>query len=187
MTCQLPMTLELTRKNGADPERFLLRFAGKEDIAGIQKLQDAVYDALPDKSIFMKDTEEEISTSIDLDWCLVTEAADGRLAAYTVVVANRISPQNLGHYLDYSEEEMRECVTYDTTYVHPDFRGYGLQRLFIPMKDEAGRSMGARWALCTVAPDNTHSLSNVNALGFEVIGRKEMYGGKDRFVLRKEL
>ena len=80
MTCQLPMTLELTRKNGADPERFLLRFAGKEDIAGIQKLQDAVYDALPDKSIFMKDTEEEISTSIDLDWCLVTEAADGRLA-----------------------------------------------------------------------------------------------------------
>ncbi|HAE79983.1 MAG TPA: GNAT family N-acetyltransferase, partial [Lachnoclostridium sp.] len=54
-------------------------------------------------------------------------------------------------------------------------------------KDEEGRRMGAKWALCTVSPDNPNSLNNTLRAGFEIVEEKEMYGGIRRYVLRKAL
>ena len=68
-----------------------------------------------------------------------------------------------------------------------NFRGYGLQKQFIAWKDEEGRRMGAKWALCTVSPDNPNSLNNTLRAGFEIVEEKEMYGGIRRYVLRKAL
>lgn len=183
---KVPCTLTFSRKDGSDPKTFLFQACVPEDVPDILALQDAVYEGLPDKNTFVRLTEEEVRESIEKDACLSVFCGD-ILAAYTLVVANRVSPQNLGSYLGYSEEEMKECVTYDTTFVHPDFRGYGLQKQFIAWKDEEGRRMGAKWALCTVSPDNPNSLNNTLRAGFEIVEEKEMYGGIRRYVLRKAL
>lgn len=37
--------------------------------------------------------------------------------------------------------------------------------------------------LATVAPDNIYSLRNVQAEGFEILARREKYGGKERYIL----
>ena len=183
---KIPFTQEFTRKDGSDGKVFLFRNCRQEDIPAILDLQDTVYEGLADKATFVKLTEEELRESIEKDLCLMA-LWEGNLAAFSLVVANRVSPQNLGYYLGYSEEQMRECVTYDTTFVHPDYRGYGLQKLFIRWKDEEGRRMGAKWALCTVSPDNPNSLNNTLRAGFEIVEEKEMYGGIRRYVLRKSL
>ena len=166
---KVPCTLTFSRKDGSDPKTFLFRACVPEDV--------------PDAGLLVRVRRLQ---SIEKDACLSVFCGD-ILAAYTLVVANRISPQNLGSYLGYSEEEMKECVTYDTTFVHPDFRGYGLQKQFIAWKDEEGRRMGAKWALCTVSPDNPNSLNNTLRAGFEIVEEKEMYGGIRRYVLRKAL
>ena len=54
-------------------------------------------------------------------------------------------------------------------------------------ESEEGRRMGAKWALCTVSPDNPNSLNNTLRAGFEIVEEKEMYGGIRRYVLRKAL
>ena len=39
----------------------------------------------------------------------------------------------------------------------------------------------------TVSPDNQYSLSTALACGFEIVCRREMYGGYDRYLLAKTL
>ena len=183
---KIPCTVEYSRKDGSEPKVFRFQKSEAADVPAILALQDAVYHGLEDKNIFVRLTEEELRESIEKDSCLCAYCGE-ELAAFSLVVANRGSPQNLGSYLGYSEEEMRECVTYDTTFVHPDFRGYGLQKQFIRWKDEEGRKMGAKWALCTVSPDNPNSLNNTLRAGFEIVEEKQLYGGIRRYVLRKSL
>ena len=38
---------------------------------------------------------------------------------------------------------------------------------------------------CTVSPENQYSLNNALASGFEIVCRREMYGGYDRYLLAK--
>ena len=39
----------------------------------------------------------------------------------------------------------------------------------------------------TVSPENQYSLNNALASGFEIVCRREMYGGYDRYLLAKGL
>ena len=39
----------------------------------------------------------------------------------------------------------------------------------------------------TVSPENQYSLNNALASGFEIVCRREMYGGYDRYLLKKML
>lgn len=51
--------------------------------------------------------------------------------------------------------------------------------------DSVARELGAELAFVTVSPENPHSLNNVMKHGFEVYDRREMYGGIDRYILKK--
>lgn len=59
-----------------------------------------------------------------------------------------------------------------------------------------GERLGAALALlrpgivgigATVSPENQYSLNNALASGFEIVCRREMYGGYDRYLLAKRL
>jgi GNAT superfamily N-acetyltransferase len=163
-----------------------IKRCGPDHYAEILSLQRRVYESIPDKNTFVMTTEEELRESLLDDVCL--GAFDGgRLVAFTLMVANRETPRNLGNYLNYSPQERARCVTYDTTFIDPAYHGYGLQRFFIAQKDEIAISLRAREALATVSPDNAYSLRNLRANGFQVASEQEMYGGVTRFVLRKKL
>ena len=45
--------------------------------------------------------------------------------------------------------------------------------------------MGASEGLCTISPDNPYSYRNFLVLNFEIIETRTMYGGKQRYILRK--
>ena len=49
----------------------------------------------------------------------------------------------------------------------------------------------AEWEHCanadSVIPGNPYSLNNAKASGFEIVSRREMYGGHDRYLLAKHL
>ena len=153
------------------------------DIDEVMKLQLCVYENLPDKSNFVLTTSDEFAETILMDFAV--GAFDGAtLAAVSTVVMNRETDRNIGFVCGY---EPHDCVTYDTTFVRREYRGRGIQKQFIVLKDEAAVSAGAKFAFATVSPDNRYSLNNLLSSGFEIVDKKVMYGGEDRFVVKKDL
>ena len=163
-----------------------IRRCGIADLDAILALQEAVRRALPADRLFVRETKAELEESLALDFCLGGYAAE-RLMVFTLMIVNRATPRNLGWALGYDVPRLLQSVTYDSTFVSPDCRGFGLQRALLPLKDAEARSLGACEALATVAPENTHSLNNLLFCGFEILGQRQMYGGLDRFIVRKRL
>jgi hypothetical protein len=177
--------LSFFNKNGSEIE-LTIRKCGPEHAEDVMSLQKRVYDGIGDKDTFVLTTKEELTESLTLDACFGAFFNDS-LIAFTLMVVNRESMRNLGFYLDYGPEMRRQCVTYDTTFIDPQFKGYGLQRFFITLKDSYARNLGATQALATVSPDNKYSLQNLLACGFTIAAEKPMYGRFQRCILRKAL
>lgn len=174
------------RNSEGDELRFELRRCDETHLALITGLQDRVIDALPDRDIFARTTEEEILESLRLDFCLGAFAGD-ELAMASIMIINRVSPRNLGTYLGYDTARLLETVTYDTTFVAGKYRGYGLQRHAGRIKDARALALGAKEALVTVSPFNSVSLNNLIGCGFAKADRQTLYDGADRLIMRKEL
>lgn len=152
----------------------------------ILELQERVCRGMPRKELFVSTGEEELRESLAMDYCLGAFAGD-RLAMFTLMIVNRETPRSLGHALGYDSERLRRTVTFDSTFVSPEHRGYGLQSLALPLKEREAAAMGAREALASVSPENTQSLNNLLAGGFRILSRQELYGGVDRYIVGKTL
>ncbi len=168
-------------------ERILtIRRCEARHLDAILALQEEVFRTLPADALFVRETAGELEESLALDVCL--GAFDGdELAAFSLMIANRLTHRSLGAILGYETARMKETVTYDSTFVSPSYRGFGLQRAMLPVKDDAARSLGALEALATVSPDNVHSMNNLLSDGFSILRRQRMYGGLDRYIVRKLL
>ena len=46
--------------------------------------------------------------------------------------------------------------------------------------------LGATEGITSISPENPYSYNNFLILNFEIVDRRELYGGKDRYLLRKE-
>lgn len=180
-----PKILEFYSKNGKSLTLEAAQ-AATGDADAILAMQQKVVDALEDRSIFVELSEAELLDSLENDFCLAIRSGN-IICAMTVLVRNRISDRHVGTYLAYEDAQFLESVTYDSSFVIPEYRGYGIQKFLFAERDIAARQMGAKYALATVAPTNEFSLRNALESGFEIVDRRFMYAGVDRYVLRKEL
>lgn len=185
---KLPFTHELLNGKG-EPARITFRKAVPEDIDAIMLLQERMYDALPDKDLCRVSPRKIFEAQLAEDvFFAAVSADDGRLAAISILVPNDPdNPRNYGNYLRYDREQMAKTVGFDLTIVDPDFRGYGLQRIFNKLRISAALKLGATEGLVTISPNNSYSLRNFLILNFEIVEERELYGGKSRYILRKEL
>ena len=96
------------------------------------------------------------------------------------------SAHNYAAFLGVPREEWEHWANADSAVVHPDWRGNGLQRKLLeaalPLVRPGIVGIGA-----TVSPENQYSLNNALACGFVIADRREMYGGYDRYLLKKML
>jgi len=147
-------------------------------------LQEDVMLQLPREDIFVYTTEEEFCETLENDYCIAAFYGR-RMVMFSNMILGRPTPRHLGFQLGYSEEQIARTVIYDTTFVSPDSRGFGLQRMAAWFKDLEARRIGAVEAIATVSPMNPASYRNILANGFRVDARREMYGGLDRLVMKK--
>lgn len=94
--------------------------------------------------------------------------------------------ENLGYDIGLPEAELCSVAHMDTVAVHPNFRGYGLQRLLISQAEEALSKTQYRYLLCTVHPENSFSHSNMEKLGYTYIKQALKYGGLPRCIYLKK-
>ena len=94
------------------------------------------------------------------------------------------SPINYAAFMGIPREEWDGWANADSAIVHPDYRGNGLQRKLLEVALTLLRP-GIVGIGATVSPENQYSLNNALASGFEIVCRREMYGGYDRYLLAK--
>lgn len=181
---RLPFTQELMNGRG-EPKTIVFREAGPEDIDKVMQLQQEVVDALPDKDLYQTSTREEYLEQLEEDCCFMAEC-DGEVAGFSVLVPNNAdNPRNYGKYFDYDREQLAVTCSLDLTMVSPNYRGLGIQRDFNKIRIGTAVAMGAKEGLATISPDNPYSYRNFTVLNFDIVEQREMYGGKQRYLLRK--
>lgn len=162
-----------------------VRRCGPADAAAFFALQNEVRAAMPHPEQFVPDTQENITAYLAHDLCL--GVFDGeRLGAYFILRYCGQSEHNYAAFLGIPQAEWDHWANADSAVVHPDWRGNGLQRKLLeaalPLLRPGIVGIGA-----TVSPENQYSLNNALACGFVIADRREMYGGYDRYLLKKML
>ena len=183
--CEYPKKITLSRRDGQEKE-FLIRRCTEADLSDIMNLQLKVYEGLPDPGLYAIVEEDHIHESILEDYCFGT-FCDGKLVGFTMMIANRVSYRNYGTYVGYPEEGQRECVSMEISLVDDAFRGFGLQKLFVAIREEEARKAGATESLVTIAPGNKYSLNNLIDTGYDIIETRPLYEGAVRHILSKKL
>ena len=162
-----------------------LRKCGPADAADFFALQNEVRAAMPRPELFVPDTLENISEYLRNDLCIGAYAGD-RLGAYFILRYCGQNEHNYAAFLGVPRAEWEHWANADSAVVHSDWRGNGLQRKLLETALEHIRpdivGVGA-----TVSPENKYSLNNALACGFTIADRREMYGGYDRYLLKKML
>ena len=183
----LPFDIMLLNGYG-EPATFRIERAGKEYLDDVLAMQDRIMNSLSDPDVYAPFTEEETVDQLWNDFCYVAFAENGDIAGFSVLIPNNREDQsnNYGHYFDYDEEHLARTASMDFTMVVPEYRGYGLQRVFNKIRHGDAIKMGATEAITSISPSNPYSYNNFYVLQYEVVDRRKLYGGKDRYLLRKE-
>jgi len=152
----------------------------------IQFLND-VKSGMTQKDWFYLDPPESVRKMMADKTMELWLAMDGnRIAAAFDILHPGLSPFNYGYDLGLTEEELLQVVHMDTSAVHADYRGLGLQRKMVHSAEKKLSGQGRRILLCTVHPDNFYSLDNMLTQGYTIQKRISKYGS-ERFVLRKDI
>lgn len=160
-----------------------MRPCGLADLDALEGLQAAVRAAMPHPEQFVPDTREQLAACITRGICLGVWEGE-TLGAYFTVRLMGNDPDNYAAFMGLPEAEWPHWANADSAVVCPAWRGNGLQRAMAraawDLLPEEITGIGA-----TVSPDNAYSLRNALAEGFEIVCRRPMYGGYDRYLLRK--
>ena len=109
-----------------------------------------------------------------------------RVAAVFSVLHPGKESYNYGYDLELPESDLLRVVHMDTSAVHKDYRGMGLQRKMVQTAELELAQQGSKILLCTVHPDNLFSLNNMIQQGYEIQKRINKYGSV-RYILRKNI
>lgn len=180
------MKLILTKIDGR-PARLPveLRRCGPNDLEAMYALQNAVRAAMPHPEQFVPDTRRQLADCLAREICV--GVWDGPVpGAYFIVRCCGMDEHNYAAFMGIPREEWPRWANADSAVVCPAWRGNGLQRT---MARAALQWLGPEIAGigATISPDNSYSLRNALDDGFEVVCRRPMYGGFDRYLLRKFL
>ncbi|MBB6215304.1 ribosomal protein S18 acetylase RimI-like enzyme [Anaerosolibacter carboniphilus] len=173
---------------------FQMEMLGKEKMDEIMKLQDIVYEHVENKETYHPNTLEENYDILDVGGHILGVYFKSQLIAFRIIDTPGLGNRNLGKDLDFSEEELKKVAIFDSTVVHPDFRGHGLQFKTLLKSKEILFQQGYSHGLATISPNNLYSVRNLIKAGFVIKEVKKKYGaiddeidGKLRYILWTDL
>jgi ribosomal protein S18 acetylase RimI-like enzyme len=176
-------------------EGYEMRLITERELEEVVALQGFVYSKLPNKQVLYLDSYDEMMTDMRLGAKIIgVFNQDQDLIAYRYVGFPGYDNKNLGYDIKLPEKELSKVVHLETTVVHPDYRGNGLQSATLQEMIPVIKEMGYKHMLCTVSPQNYFSLFNIMKNGLKIKALKKKYedvnNGKEglwRFILHRNL
>lgn len=157
-------------------------------IPQLKTLQLEVVNALENKATLQPLDEEELSYILNGNGVMIGVFIEGKLIAFRALLEPEINEEHLGYDIGLTtEEELKKVLYQEISNVHPDFRGFGLQRTMADIIMQQIDSTMFSIVCATVMPGNIASLKDKFSQGMYVVNLKLKYGGKLRYVFMKSL
>lgn len=174
-------------EDGYEKKEYLMKLIGMDYIPEVLDLQDTVVRNLNLSEIFQSDDKEFFKDELEKGGKIIGVFAEKELVAYRFITTPKGESMNLGVDLQLPKKEIHKVGHLETTIVHPDYRGNGLQRKTLVVALDIFKYLEYRHICSTISPKNYHSLKNVMSGGLVIKSLKDKYGGKLRFILHRDL
>lgn len=165
----------------------VFRLAKKPDIDEVFHVMEQVNESIANREWFVAGDRDYMGRHIEGEdgFTVAAVAADGRIAAFFTIDCPGAREDNLGYDIGLTEEECLHTAHMDMVGVLPAFRGKHLMARMLEMAESVLSQDGYRHLMCTVHPDNRHSLDIMTSHGYQIMATKQKYGGLLRHVLYK--
>ncbi|WP_042470434.1 hypothetical protein [Bacillus ndiopicus] len=165
---------------------FYVERLQSEQLAQIKALQQTVCDSLEDKTILQPLSEEELLYILNGNGVMIGAVVDEQLIAVRALLEpNAEEEEHLG--LDVGAEDLGRVLYQEISFIHPQFRGYGLQQTLASIIMTQVEETKYDWICATVKPYNIASLKDKLVQNMHIRALKYKYGGKLRYVIAKPL
>ena len=187
---QNPWTVDgiLRKKAGvATRTPFMARLVDPTEIGMVRNLARLVAEWVPDKTVFRALPDEEFDSFFAGEGCAVGVFAEGLLLAYGLLSFPGSDGDNIGRLLGLGREQLAMVAQLESSAVHPDYQGNGLQETIIRYRMDYARHAGFLHAVGHVSPRNPISLANVLECGLYGKRLAERKPGYLRFICHREM
>ncbi|QUG39986.1 GNAT family N-acetyltransferase [Psychrobacillus sp. INOP01] len=157
-----------------------------EHLDSILRLQHIVLRSMEDENFLSPLTIEEFEDSIAHN-LMIGAFVDNELIAFRALALPPIDDHHLGYDIGLSPEQLEKVVYQEITNVHPDYRGFGLQKKLGVIVMELLDASPYTHVCATVAPFNIASLKDKLSQGMVIGALKKKYGGMLRYVFYKKI
>ncbi len=159
-----------------------IRRAVRADVPDIMTIMTEAHEAMADGSAYITDDREYVEDHLERAGFILLAEMDGQPAGFFMIETPGLGERNPGHYLDFSEEQMKKVAIMDSVAVSPKCQGHGLMRALI----REVMTMTAEdypYLFGTVAPDNYPSRNSFEACGFRACREVIKPAGQKRLLM----
>lgn len=155
-----------------------------DELSQVLALEKLIHDHMEDPELFVDVTRNEFIESLHLDYVLGAYD-DDKLVAVALIITNRESDRNLAKKVKYQSNDV---YTFDAVFVKEEYRGHGLQKIFIDIAKKQAIKDHAKYIMTTVSSKNTYSYKNMIDSGFQPLEKDVvMYNGHHRDILKLDI
>lgn len=158
-----------------------------KDIDSILEVMKEAYQFLEDKSWFSADDSNFIMNHIEKEGFILTALVNHIVIGFLIVRFPKEAMDNLGTYLDLTEDNMSKVVHMESVVVRKEYHGNKIQLGLMKEAEKRIQDTEYRYLFATVHPDNRYSLNNFISLDYNMISTVKKYGGLDRHILYKRI
>lgn len=162
-----------------------IKVAARADVPAIMEIMHAAHAAMTDPTAYIIDSEDYVTHYIQRDGFILLAMEQGQTVGFFMAAAPGISDHNLGYYLDYNNDQLRQTLMMDSSAVLPQHQGRGIMSMLFAEAVSTGKEK-YRYLLGTVAPDNTPSLRCFQKNGFTAVKSITKPTGHKRLLMLRD-
>ena len=167
-------------------KEYIVRKLTLDHMESILRLQHIVLQAMENDNFLSPLTKEEYEDSIAHN-LMIGAFVDNELIAFRALALPPMDDQHLGNDIGLPPEQLAKVVYQEITNVHPDYRGFGLQKKLGIIVMEILDASTYTHVCATVAPFNVASLKDKISQGMVIGALKKKYGDMLRYVFYKKI
>lgn len=167
-------------------KEYVVRELTLDNVNDIFRIQDIVLETIANNNFLSPLTKEEYENSI-ANHLMVGVFVEEELIAFRALAIPQIDEHHLGYDIGLKKEQLNKVVYQEITNVHPDYRGFGLQKKLGNIVMELLDASPYTHVCSTVAPFNIASLKDKLSQGMVIGALKKKYGEMLRYVFYKKL
>ena len=173
-------------RSSGEPFRYRVRLLEPSDLGRLVELHEEVLDALPDPLLLYR-RDEAFYRECVTEGCVTGAEHGSRLAGYAALWVPGLEGTNYGRDIGLRGGELEAVGHLAGSAVAPRYRGNGMQREMVALRNRYALRGGHHHLCGEVVPTNVISIINHLATGFYLKGHRVDEFGDRVFVLHSDL